>query len=90
MSITSIVLIIIISVIVFTFGFTDKKSNQALVAYKVYLDGGVIGTVSDDKEFDDFINDKEQSIKDKYGVNKVYLPDGVTVKKVYTYNNTKM
>ena len=59
MSITSIVLIIIISVIVFTFGFTDKKSNQALVAYKVYLDGGVIGTVSDDKEFDDFINDKE-------------------------------
>ncbi len=88
MSITSIVLIIIISVVVFTFGFTDKKSNQALVAYKVYLDGGVIGTVSDDKEFDDFINDKEKSIKDKYGVNKVYLPDGVTVKKVYTYNNS--
>lgn len=88
LSFTSIILIVIIGVIVFTLGFTDKNNKTANIAYKVYLDGRVIGTVSNDKEFDEFINNKEQSIKDKYGVKKVYLPDGVNVKKVYTYNDT--
>lgn len=87
LSISSIILVIIIAVLVFTMGFNNSDSKQAIVAYKVYLDGAVIGTVSDDDDFDNFINEKEETIKNKYGVDKVYLPDGVTVKKVYTYNN---
>lgn len=87
LSITSVVLVIVVGLLVFVMGFSSDNHNQAVVAYKVYLNGSVIGTIADDTEFDNFINDKEDTIKEKYGVDKVYLPSGVTVKKVYTYNS---
>ena len=86
-SIAAACIIVFVSALVTLLGINKKNYNQAIVAYKVYLDGNVIGTVASDEEFDDFINSKEEAIKEKYGVDKVYLPDGVNVKKVYTYND---
>lgn len=84
--ISYILAIIIISVLVFCLGFTVNNKNNPIDVYKVYIDGEIIGTVKDKEEFDSFINKKEETIKKKYGVNKVYMPDGVTIKKVTTYD----
>ena len=84
--ISYILVIIIISILVFCLGFTVNNKNNPIDVYKVYIDGEIIGTVKDKEEFDSFINKKEETIKKKYGVNKVYMPDGVTIKKVTTYD----
>jgi len=57
------------------------------IVYKVYLDGQIVGTVSSKSEFEEYINEKEEAIKEKYQVNTVYTPKGVELKKVLTYNN---
>lgn len=82
-----ILVIILIGVLVFGLGFTDYDKVNPGVVYKVYIDGDVVGAVSDRDSFDEYINKKEDAIKKKYGVNKVYMPNGVTIKKVTTYND---
>lgn len=86
--ISYIIVIIIVSVLIFCLGFTVNGKNNPIDVYKVYIDGEIVGTISDKNEFDLFINKKEESIKKKYGVSKVYMPDGVTIKKVTTYNRS--
>lgn len=78
--------IILIVIILFGLGFTYRNSNYPIDVYNVYLDGDVIGTVEDKDSFEKFINEKEKNIKKKYDVNKVYMPNGVTIKKVVTYD----
>ena len=82
-----VIVVILIGVLVFGLGFTSSRKNVPTKVYQVYIDGEVIGTVRSDKSFDDYINAKEEFIKKKYGVNKVYMPKGVTIKGVTTYNS---
>lgn len=82
-----IVVIILIGVLVFGLGFTSYQRRVPSKVYQVYIDGEIIGTVVSEKDFDDYINQKEETIKKKYNVDKVYMPKGVTVKAVTTYNN---
>ena len=81
-----IIVIILISLLVFGLGFTNVSRNVPQEVYKVYVDGEVIGTVRDKYSFDNYINQKEDAIKKKYGVDKVYMPNGVTIKSVTTYD----
>ena len=81
-----ILVIILISVLVFCLGFTSYSNKEPISVYKVYIDGKIIGTVASKEEFNQFINTKEKQVKEKFGVDKVYMPDGVTLKKVTTYN----
>lgn len=82
-----VIVVILIGVLVFGLGFTSNREKVPTKVYQVYIDGEIIGTVRSDKSFDSYINDKEESIKKKYGVNKVYMPNGVTIKGVTTYNS---
>lgn len=82
-----IIVIIIISLLALGLGFVDFSSVEPTYVYKVYLDGKLIGTVASEKEFDDYINKKDEAIKKKYNVDKVYVPNGVVVKRVATYNS---
>lgn len=81
-----IIVIILVGVLVFGLGFTSYSNQEPISVYKVYIDGEVIGTVSSKEEFNNYINKKEKQVKEKYGVDNVYMPDGVTLKKVTTYN----
>ena len=76
-----VIVILLVGILVFGLGFTSRSKNNPVDVYKVYIDGEVIGTVKDKEEFDKYINDKEEAIKKRYGVEKVYMPEGVTIKK---------
>ena len=84
--ISYIIVIILVGALAFYLGFTPGRSNVPVDYYQVYIDGDMIGMVQDDKELEEFINQKEEAIKRKYGVSKVYMPSGVVVKKVTTYS----
>lgn len=85
--ISYIIVIVLVGVIAFFLGFHSYSDKVPSSLYQVYVDGEVIGIVKDENEFDDFINKKEEAIKSKYGVNKVYLPEGVVIKPVTTYSD---
>lgn len=82
-----VIVIILICFIGFLLGFTTYKSNIPVDVFQVYVDGKVIGMVKSKDSFETFINKKESEVKKKYKVNKVYIPNGVILKKVTTYNN---
>lgn len=79
----STVLIVIILVFL---GFTHNINSEPMNVYNVYLDGKIIGVVKDKNEFENYINRKENAIMKKYGVDKVYMPNGVIIKKMTTYD----
>lgn len=65
--------------------FANKYQISPKSVYKVYLDGKSIGNIKDKNELEDYINDEQKDIKDKYNVNKVYIPSGVNIQKCNTY-----
>lgn len=85
--ISYIIVIVLIGILVFGLGFTSYQEKTPMEVYQVYIDGEIIGTVSSKDDFEIFINQKEEAIREKYGVNKVYMPNGVTIKAVTTYDN---
>ena len=57
------IVIVLIGVLVFGLGFTSYSRRVPREVYQVYIDGEIIGTVSDDKDFEAYINDKQEAIK---------------------------
>ena len=84
-SISMILLTVIVSLSVFLLGFNKKDEGIPQTVYNVYLDGKVIGTIESQDSFEEYINQKEEQIKNKYQVDNVYKPNGVEIKKVITY-----
>ena len=78
--------IILIGILLFCLGFTHMQEDNPVSVYNVYLDGDIIGTIKDKDSFEKFINNKEKAIMSKYGVDKVYMPNGVVIKRVVTYD----
>lgn len=81
------IIIILVGILAFGLGFTNYNDMEPNEVYNVYVDGEVIGTVKDKEDFEKYINKKESSVMKKYKVDKVYMPNGVSVKKVVTYSN---
>ena len=81
-------LVIILSCFVIFLGFDSKKNIEPHYYYQVYLDDQVIGVVRSKKELEKYIDEKGSSIKEKYGVDKVYAPNGMEIRKVITYDNS--
>jgi len=73
-------------ILLFMFGFTDKYYNEAKLSYQVYLNGEKVGLIADKNELYELINDKQESIKQKYGVDTVYPPNGFDIEKKITYD----
>lgn len=71
----------------FLLGFYKSINSEPMVVYSVYLDGSAIGTLASRDSFEDFINDKEEELKEKYNVDTVYTPKGVEIKKNITYKS---
>ena len=78
-------MIAIFSIFLLGFKLTQNKEPEEL--YNIYLDGQKIGTVKSKSDFEEYINEQEDKLKEKYGVDKIYTPKGVEIKKVITYNN---
>ena len=65
--------IIITTIVLFLFTFSNKKTLKPNEYYKVYLDGEVLGTIKSKNEIDNYINSQGTSIKEN-------------VKKAFTEN----
>lgn len=77
----------VISVFVFFVGSFKNVESAPLELYQIYLNGEKIGLIQNKDEFLNLIDKEQSSIKAKYGVEKVYPPNGLEIKKEYTYNN---
>lgn len=86
LSISSIITLIILSFSIFLLGFDKKNNITSYNVFNVYLDGKLIGTIEDEESFSNYINKKEEEIKNKYNVKQVYPPNGVEIKQEITYN----
>lgn len=71
--------------IVMVVNFADRYQIKPKEVYKVYLDGKSIGNINDKEELEKYINDEQKELKEKYLVDKVYIPTGVDIQKCTTY-----
>ena len=82
-----IMIILIISLTIFLLGFKKNVNITPKEVYKVFVDGRVVGTIESKNSFENYVNQQEEKIKQKYGVDKIYTPSGVEIKKITTYSN---
>lgn len=73
-------------IVIFYFGFNYKTGKTASSLYKVYFNGEVIGVIDSEKELNDYIDSQSDKYKKLFGVNKVYAPNGIQIKKMDTYD----
>ncbi len=76
----------IIGVSLFIFGFTKSKIEQARSVYQIFLNGEGVGTIANKDELYKLIDDSQEAIKEKYGVNNVYPPNSFEIIEKYTYD----
>ncbi len=72
--------------LVCTVGFSVKLTAPKTV-YRVYLKGKSLGLIESKKELEEYIDTRQQLIKEKYGVNKVYAPEDLDIVKEITFNS---
>ncbi|MEG2351165.1 MAG: M23 family metallopeptidase [Bacilli bacterium] len=85
------VIAIALTFVIITFvSFASKYQLQPKEIYKVYLDGKVIGNIEDKQSLEEYINDEQKEIKNKYAVEKVYIPSGVDIQKCITYEKNEL
>ena len=83
-----IVSLIVISLGIFLLVFFKNVTIEPQTVYTVYLDGRSIGNIVSKKSFEDYINVKEEELKNKYNVDTIYTHKGVEIKKNFTYDTS--
>ena len=58
------------------------------LVYRVYLKGESLGLINSKKSFEQYIDMKQNEIKEKYNVDKVYVPAELDIVKEITFENT--
>lgn len=55
--------------------------------YHVYLKGKSIGLIKSKKALEKYIDKEQETLKQKYNIDRVYAPDNLDIKKEITYSN---
>ena len=77
----------IITIILCSLNFIGNKYVlKAKSVYKVYLDGKIIGYISNDEQLYQIISKRQKEIKEKYNISKVYPPESFQIVKTRSYN----
>ena len=66
--------------------FGNKYVLKAKNAYRVYLDGKIIGHIANDEELYKIISNRQKEIKKKYNVKKVYPPEKFEIVPTRSFN----
>lgn len=74
------------SILLAIFESTSYVYYDAQNVYRVYLNGESLGIIESKQELENYINNKQEAIKQKYNVENVYIPNGLKIKKETTYN----
>lgn len=64
----------------------SKKNSTPKEVYRVYLEGKSIGLLRSKQELEDYIDQEQSKIKEKYHVEKVYIPNDLDIVKEITYD----
>lgn len=86
--ISSIVITIFLSVLALIplYDFKQKENKNIEELYRVYLNGKSIGVIKSKDKLDEYINDEQKDLKDKYNVDTVYAPNSLYVTRYKTYD----
>lgn len=68
-------------------GFNQAIDNPRQL-YRVYLAGESIGVIESKADLENYIDEKQKQLKEKYNVEKVYAPNDLDIIKEITYNET--
>ncbi len=63
------------------------SSSKPRTLYRIYLKGESIGLIESKKELESYIDKKQNQIKEKFNVDKVYLPEDLDIEKEITFDN---
>ena len=74
-NIISIVVAAIMSFGIVYMTTNKNEGNIPIEAYRVYLDGKVIGLIESKEELENYIDKQQESLKQKYHVDKIYMPN---------------
>ena len=77
-------LALIISSGIFFVGYT--KAQEPIELYRVYLKGETIGYIENKELLEEYIDNEQVELKEKYNVDKVYLPNDLDIVREVTFN----
>lgn len=80
------IIIILLIGLFLTTGFSIREKTPHTV-YRVYLKGKSLGIIKSKKSLENYIDKKQEEIKKKYNVDKVYIPTELDIVKEVTYDN---
>lgn len=78
-----VVFSILVSSGIFFVGYTKESVPQEL--YHVYLKGETIGYIKNKDLLEEYIDNEQSELKEKYNVDKVFLPNDLDIEKEITY-----
>lgn len=81
-----ILILLLITAILSTTGFTMISKTPKTV-YRVYLKGKSLGLIKSKLALEKYIDQEQNAIKKKYGVDKVYVPEDLDIVKEKTYSS---
>ena len=81
-----VLLSLLISSSIFLVGY--QKSGKPVDVYHVYLKGETIGYIKNKELLEEYIDNEQVELKEKYNVEKVFLPNELDIIKETTFNPT--
>ncbi len=84
--VATIISILIISIVIIEHKY-NSSIKPASYVYKVYLKGEELGTIKEQKELLELINNEQKEIKNKYDVKNVYPPSSLNIVKTNSFYN---
>lgn len=85
--IIKIIIALIISFLIVYFVNDKKDTHDPIIAYRVYLGGESIGLIDSKEALDEYINKQQEKLKEKFKVDKIYIPNEINVVKDITYTD---
>ena len=79
---------VILSILISSFVFfvSYKKATEPKEIFHVYLKGQTIGYIADKNLLEEYIDNEQYELKEKYDVDKVFLPNELDIVKEITFN----
>lgn len=65
--------------------YSNDNTHTPEVGYRVYLEGKAIGLIKSNDELNEYINVQQEKLKEKYNVDKIYIPNNIDIVKEITY-----
>lgn len=82
-----LILILLVSITMLLVGFNVNKNETPSLYYQIYLDDEIIGTIKSSDELKKYIDEQGETYKQNLNVDKVLIPNGMTIREIYTYAN---